>query len=77
MSKYSTSTTEGCAIIIVAVIALAVIYFVMPYVCMLGWAPIAAAFNLPTFAYWDWFWMSCLIHWLFKSSSGGSVSRSQ
>lgn len=77
MSKYSTSTTEGCAIIIVAVIALAVIYFLMPYVCMLGWAPIATAFNLPTFAYWDWFWMSWLIRWLFKGSSGASVSRSQ
>lgn len=77
MSKYDLSSTEGCAVIIVCIMILGIIYFGMPYVCMLGWAPIAAAFNLPIFAYWDWFWMSLLIRWLFKGSSGASVSRSR
>lgn len=77
MSKYDTSTTEGCAILAVVVIIAFAIYFLMPYVCMLGWAPIAAAFNLPTFTYWNWFWMSWLIRWLFKGSSGASISRSK
>lgn len=77
MSKYDTSTTEGCAILVIAIVIAFAIYFLMPYVCMLGWAPIAAAFNLPTFTYWNWFWMSWLIRWLFKGSSGTSISRSK
>lgn len=59
---------ENCTITIVAIVFLAFIYFGMPWVCIMGWKPIAAAFSLPMFGYWDWFWMSWLIRWLFKSS---------
>lgn len=76
MSK-NYSDAEGCAIVIVGVVFLALIYFGMPWVCIMGWKPIAAAFSLPVFEYWDWFWMSWLIRWLFKSSSGASLTRNK
>ena len=64
------SDAEGCLIICGVLIVLAVIYFGMPWICIMGWKPIAAAFSLPVFGYWDWFWMSWLIRWLFKGNSG-------
>ena len=76
MSK-NYSDAEGCAIAIVGVILLALICFGMPWVCIMGWKPIAAAFSLPMFGYWDWFWMSLLIRWLFKGSSGASLTRNK
>lgn len=64
---------EGCAIICVVLVLCVAIWFGMPWVCLMGWKPIAAAFSLPVFGYWDWFWMSAMIRWLFKgSSSSGS-----
>lgn len=76
MSK-NYSDAEGFVIVIVGVILLALICFGMPWVCIMGWKPIAAAFSLPVFGYWDQFWMSLLIRWLFKSSSGASVTRNK
>lgn len=74
MSK-NYSEAEGCVFVIVALVLLALIYFGMPWVCIMGWKPIAAAFSLPVFGYWDWFWMSLVAHWLFKS--GSSVTRNK
>ena len=71
------SNAEGYAIAIVAVVLMVLIYFGMPWICIMGWKPIAAAFSLPVFGYWDWFWMSWLIRWLFKGSSGASVTRNK
>lgn len=76
MSK-NYSDTESCVIAVAVVVFGALIYFGMPWVCIMGWKPIAAAFSLPVFEYWDWFWMSLLIRWLFKSSSGTSVTRNK
>lgn len=76
MSK-SYSEAEGCILVIVALVLIALIYFGMPWVCIMGWKPIAAAFSLPVFGYWDWFWISWLIRWLFKGSSGASLTRNK
>jgi hypothetical protein len=76
MSK-NYSEAEGCILVTVALVLLAIIYFGMPWICIMGWKPIAAAFSLPVFEYWDWFWMSLLIRWLFKGSSGASLTRNK
>ena len=77
MSNYFSSKEEGCFVLCVSVVLLVIIYFAMPWVCMLGWEPIAVAFNLPTFTYWNWFWMSWLIRWLFKSGSNVNLNKRQ
>lgn len=85
MSKYGTDTnttidtdtTTGCIAVCIAFVIALAIRFVMPWVCIMGWAPIAATWNLPTFTYWQWFWMSWLIRWLFKGSGGTTISRSK
>ena len=65
---------EGCAIICVFLILSVAVWFGMPWVCLMGWKPIAAAFSLPAFGYWDWFWMSAMIRWLFKGSSSNGLN---
>ena len=75
MTYYYENDTEGCLIILTVLALAGFIWFGMPYVCMLGWAPIAAAWNLPTFTYWNWFWMSWMIRWLFKGSGTGKETK--
>lgn len=64
---------KSCGIIIGVAVAFVALMFIMPCVCMTAWGAIAAAFNLPTFTYWQWFFISWAIRWLFKSGSGSNI----
>lgn len=41
-------------------------WLLMPYICMIAWGVVAGAFGWPVFTYWQWFFLSWAIRWLFK-----------
>lgn len=61
-------TKVGCGVVFAALAIAIALWFFMPYVCMVAWTAIATAWHLPLFTYWQWFFISLAIRWLFKPS---------
>lgn len=61
-------TKVGCGVILAACAIAIALWFFMPYVCMIAWTAVAGAWGLPVFTYWQWFFISWAIRWLFKPS---------
>lgn len=61
-------TKIGCGGVLVGCAIVIALWFFMPYVCMVAWTAVATAWHLPLFTYWQWFFISWAIRWLFKPS---------
>jgi len=59
-------TKVGCGVAFLAIAIAIALWFFMPYVCMIAWTAVAGAWGLPVFTYWQWFFISWAIRWLFK-----------
>lgn len=53
VSNYKNS---GCATVILALIALALVIFAGPWVVQMGYNAVKLDFNLPDLTYWQFFW---------------------
>ena len=61
-------TKVGCFAVVIGIVLVIAVWFLMPYVCMVAWTAVATVWGLPMFTYWQWFFISWAIRWLFKPS---------
>lgn len=66
-------TKVGCGVVFAAVVIALGLWLFMPYVCMVAWTAVATAWGLPLFTYWQWFFISWAIRWLFKPHASSTT----